>query len=124
MKKILIVDDSATMRRLIIRVLRQADVPVESVLEASNGLEGLQRLVTDPDVRLILSDMSMPEMDGLGFVRAVREKHAKESLPMVMIVGEGHEEDAQSALDSGANACVAKPFTVESIRQALEDLDR
>jgi two-component system chemotaxis response regulator CheY len=122
MHKILIVDDSATMRRLILRVLRQADFQVDTVLEASNGQEGLQRLVSDPDVQLILSDIHMPEMNGVDFLKAVRTKHAKHALPMVMISAEGHESFVQAALESGANACVRKPFTAESIRQALEEV--
>ena len=122
MKKILIVDDSATMRKIIMRVLRQADFQAETILEASNGVEGLQRLVSDPDIQLILSDINMPEMNGIDFVKAVRTKHDRVKMPMVMITTEGGEAMVQTALENGANGYVTKPFTPESIRQALESV--
>ncbi len=120
MNKILIVDDSATMRKIIMRVLRQAEFTTEEVLEAANGVEGLQRLVSDPDIQLILSDINMPEMNGIDFVKAVRTKHDKEKMPVIMITTEGGEAMIQTAMDHGANGYVTKPFTPDSIRQALE----
>jgi two-component system chemotaxis response regulator CheY len=120
MNKVLIVDDSATMRKIITRVLRQAEIPVASVVEAGNGVEGLARLLSDPDIDLILSDVNMPEMNGVDFVKAVRTNHAKEKLPMIMVTTEGGEAMMKSALELGANGYVTKPFTPESIRRALE----
>ena len=120
MTKILIVDDSATMRKIIARVLRQADFKADTVLEASNGVEGLQRLISDPDIQLILSDINMPEMNGIDFVKAVRSKHDSDAIPMVMITTEGGDAMVQNAMDSGANGYVTKPFTPESIRAELD----
>ena len=120
MNKILIVDDSATMRKIIARVLRQADFKADTVLEASNGVEGLQRLISDPDIQLILSDINMPEMNGIDFVKAVRSKHDSDAIPMVMITTEGGDAMVQNAMDSGANGYVTKPFTPESIRAELD----
>ena len=119
MKKVLIVDDSATMRKIIIRVLRQAEISVQGVLEASNGLEGLAALSLDPEVDLVLSDINMPEMDGVDFVREVRKSRSKETLPMIMVTTEGGDAMMKTALESGANGYVTKPFTPESIRSAL-----
>ncbi|MCC6408196.1 MAG: response regulator [Planctomycetes bacterium] len=119
MAKVLIVDDSATMRKIIMRVLRQAELKVEDVLEAGNGLEGLAALGKAPDIGLILSDVNMPQMNGLEFVKKVREAHPKEKLPMVMITTEGGEAMIQQAMSNGANGYVTKPFTPESIRTAL-----
>ena len=120
LKKVLIVDDSTTMRKIIARVLRQADIAVECVLEASNGVEGLERLVSDPDIQLVLSDVNMPAMDGIAFVRAVRANHSKESMPLIMITTEGGGQMVQAALDSGANGYVTKPFNSDTMRGALE----
>lgn len=120
MNKILIVDDSATMRKIIMRVLRQADFKADTILEAGNGVEGLERLVSDPDIQLILSDINMPEMNGIDFVKAVRTKHDAGAMPMLMITTEGGEAMVQNALDSGANGYVTKPFTPESIRAELD----
>ncbi len=121
LKKVLIVDDSSTMRKIIARVLRQADIAVEEVLEAADGVEGLQLLASDPDIQLVLSDVNMPVMDGLAFVRAVRAKYAKEDLPMIMVTTEGGKQMMQTALDCGANGYVTKPFTSDTVRGALED---
>lgn len=122
MNKILIVDDSATMRKIIARVLRQADVAVGAVLEAANGVEGLARLASDPDIALILSDVDMPEMNGAELVAAVRAERDGTSLPVVMISTEGSESTLRSAMARGANAYVTKPFTPDSIRAVLEGL--
>ncbi|MBM3986652.1 MAG: response regulator [Planctomycetes bacterium] len=120
MNKVLIVDDSATMRKIITRVLRQAEIPCASVVEAGNGVEGMARLQSDPDIDLILSDINMPEMNGVDFVKAVRATRAKEALPMIMVTTEGGEAMMNNALALGANGYVTKPFTPESIRAALE----
>lgn len=119
MNKILVVDDSATMRKIIMRVLRQAGLQVDSILEAGNGVEGLERLVSDPDIQMILSDINMPEMNGIDFVKAVRTRHNKNDLPMVMITTEGGEAMVETAISSGANGYVTKPFTPDTIREAL-----
>lgn len=120
MNKVLIVDDSATMRKIIMRVLRQADIVVDTVLEASNGIEGLAQLTANPDVGLILSDVNMPEMNGIDFVKALRANHTKEKLPVIMVSTEGGQAMMDSAMAQGANGFVCKPFTPESIRGALE----
>jgi two-component system chemotaxis response regulator CheY len=120
LKKVLIVDDSTTMRKIIARVLRQADISIEHVLEAANGIEALERLASDPDIQLILSDVNMPAMDGIALVRAVRAMHAKEALPLIMVTTEGGERSMQAALDSGANGYVTKPFNSDTMRGALE----
>jgi two-component system chemotaxis response regulator CheY len=120
MKKLMVVDDSSTMRKIIIRVLRQADIAVQTVVEASNGVEALAQLASHPDVQLILSDVNMPEMNGIDLVRKVREKHDAAKLPIVIVTTEGGDVMRQLAMDEGANAYVGKPFTPEIIRSTLE----
>ena len=120
MKKILIVDDSVTMRKIITRVLRQANLEVETILEAGNGVEGLEKIVSDPDIQMILSDINMPEMNGIDFVKAIRTKHDKDKMPVIMITTEGGEAMVETAIAAGANDYVTKPFTPDSIREALE----
>lgn len=84
MANILIVDDSSTMRKIISRSLRQAGLTIEEILEGGDGIEGLNVLQTSgKKVDLILSDINMPNMDGLEFVKAVRANGF--SMPIVMI---------------------------------------
>jgi two-component system chemotaxis response regulator CheY len=108
------------MRKIIKRVLRQAEIAVDSILEASNGIEALEQLVANPDVGLILSDINMPEMNGIDLVKAVREAHSTEALPVIMVTTEGGEAMIASAMSSGANGYVTKPFTPDSIRCVLD----
>jgi len=119
MNKILAVDDSSTMRRIVARILRQSGISVDTILEAANGLEALEQLSANPDVQWVLSDVNMPEMDGIELVRKAREKHNKEELPIIMITTEGGDPMRDQALSSGANGYVAKPFTPEAIGEAL-----
>jgi two-component system chemotaxis response regulator CheY len=120
MNKLMIVDDSSTMRKIIKRVLRQAEIAVENILEAGNGVEALEQLVANPDIGLILSDVNMPEMNGIDLVKKVREAHAREALPVIMVTTEGGQSMVDSAMESGANGYVTKPFTPDSIRSALD----
>ncbi len=120
MNKLMIVDDSSTMRKIIKRVLRQAEIAVENIVEAGNGVEALEQLAANPDVGLILSDVNMPEMNGIDLVKKLREDHAKETLPVIMVTTEGGEAMVSSAMESGANGYVTKPFTPDSIRSALD----
>jgi two-component system chemotaxis response regulator CheY len=120
MHKLLIVDDSATMRKIMRRVLRQAEILVDDVIEAGNGIEGLAALLANPDVGLVLSDVNMPEMNGVDFVKAVRTSHSKEQLPVIMVTTEASGTLVTTAMQLGANGYVCKPFTPETIRNALE----
>ena len=120
MYKILIVDDSSTMRKIIKSVLVQAGFEIEHFIEASNGVEGLSSLIANPDVELVLTDIQMPQMDGISFVKAVRTKHDAKSLPMFMISSDSGSVMLQNAMEYGANGHVSKPFTPESMRGVLE----
>jgi two-component system chemotaxis response regulator CheY len=124
MSKILIVDDSATMRKILMRVIRQAGVDTEGFLEASNGAEGLERLNADGTIDLILSDVNMPVMNGVDFVRAVRALAAKATVPIVMVTTEGGEAMVKTAMEAGASGYVTKPFTPETIKSALVGLGK
>ncbi len=120
MNKLLIVDDSSTMRKIIMRVLRQAEIPVETILEASNGIEALEALTANPDVNLILSDVNMPEMNGIDLVKKVRESKPKDELPIIMVTTEGGDSMREQAIQGGANGYVCKPFTPDTFSEALK----
>jgi two-component system chemotaxis response regulator CheY len=119
MPNVLIVDDSSTMRKIITRSLRQAGFEVDEIFEAGDGIEGLSALDANK-VDLILSDINMPNMDGLEFVRTVRGKGCK--VPIVMITTEGGEDVINEALAGGANGSIRKPFTPEQLQEKLGGL--
>lgn len=121
MANILIVDDSSTMRKIISRSLRQAGLPIDDILEAGDGIEGINALQTSgKNVDLILSDINMPNMDGLEFVKAVRANGY--TMPIVMITTEGGEDVIAEAVASGAKGSIKKPFTPEQLGEKLGGL--
>jgi two-component system chemotaxis response regulator CheY len=115
-KNILIVDDSATMRKIIMRGLRQAGIESAEFKEAGDGVEGLAAL-DGTTFDLVLSDVNMPNMNGLDFVKAATEKGL--SAPIVMITTEGSEEVVKEAMARGAKGYLKKPFTPEKIQEVI-----
>jgi len=116
-KHVLIVDDSATMRKIIMRGIRQAGIDNAEFKEAGDGVEGLKAMeVTTFD--LILSDVNMPNMNGLDFVKEVTSKLASPP-PIVMITTEGSEDVISEAMSRGANGYLKKPFTPEQIQEVI-----
>jgi len=115
---VLIVDDSAAIRKILQRVLRQAEVPVGQVFEAGDGLEALEMLKSQT-VGLILSDINMPNMDGLQFLSHLRANHAWKTVPVVMITTEGGQTKVMEAVQLGASGYVRKPFTADQIKEKL-----
>ena len=114
--KALIVDDSGVMRKIVERSLRQAGLELTEVWEASNGLEALAVLQQKtPD--LILTDINMPNMDGLEFVKQLRGVDSAQGVPVVMITTEGSESRVVEALSCGARGYIRKPFTPEQVKQ-------
>ena len=121
MLDVLIVDDSAAIRKILQRVLRQAEIPIGTVYEASDGLEALEALKKQA-VGLILSDINMPNMDGLEFLTKVRAEQDWQSLPIVMVSTEGTQAKVLEAVERGASGYVRKPFTAEQIKEKLAGL--
>lgn len=118
---ILIVDDSAAIRKILQRVLHQAEVPLGNVYEAGDGQEALDSLRTQK-VGLILSDINMPNMDGMEFLRQVKANGEFSDIPVVMITTEGSKAKVMEAVELGAASYVRKPFTAEQIKEKLAGL--
>ena len=121
--RVLIVDDSSVMRKIVGRSLRQAGLDVLQVLEASNGSEALS-LAKENSLDLILSDINMPLMDGLEFVRQLRCIESAQQIPVVMITTEAGEAHVVQALSLGASGYIRKPFTPEQIKERVIPLLR
>ena len=119
----LIVDDSSVMRKIVERALRQAGLDALVVHEAGSGAEGLEVLKSKP-VDLILSDINMPTMDGLEFLRQIRAQNLAEGVPVVMITTESSEEHVKQAIQAGAQGYIRKPFTAEQVKELVLPLVR
>jgi two-component system chemotaxis response regulator CheY len=111
----LIIDDSSVMRKIVERSLRQAGMNLSQVLEAGNGAEALAILKTN-SVDLILSDINMPVMDGLAFVRQLKKDGLAANVPVIMITTEGSESQVVEAVSSGARGYIRKPFTADQVK--------
>ena len=120
---VLIVDDSSVMRKIVGRSLRQAGLDVGQVLEASNGSEALS-LARENTLDLVLSDINMPVMDGMEFVRQLRGLESAQQTPVVMITTEAGEAHVVQALSLGASGYIRKPFTPEQIKERVIPLLR
>jgi two-component system chemotaxis response regulator CheY len=116
--KVLLIDDSGVMRKMITRALRQSGVDVDSVAEASNGQEGVEALGKD-SYDLIICDWNMPVMNGLEFVRKAREF---DETPIMMLSTEGTEDKISEALEAGANGYLTKPFTPDKLEAKINSL--
>ena len=114
----LIVDDSSVMRKIIERCLRQAGLDLIQVYEASNGVEALA-VINQHQVDLILSDINMPVMDGLEFIKHLQGIEKARVIPVVMITTEGGEKHVAEAISLGAKGYIRKPFTPEQVRQQI-----
>lgn len=121
MLDVLIVDDSAAIRKILQRVLRQTDLPIGMVYEAGDGQEAIDKL-KDHTVGLILSDINMPNMDGLQFLASIRDMESVKKVPIVMITTEGGQGKVMEAVQLGAAGYVRKPFTAEQIKEKLVGL--
>lgn len=119
--KVLIVDDSSVMRKIVERALRQAGLELTEVLEASNGAEALAQ-VEKGGLDMILSDINMPVMDGLEFLKNLAGVEAAKGVPVIMITTEGSEARVVEALSNGAKGYLRKPFTPEQVKERVTPL--
>ncbi|HZZ39603.1 MAG TPA: response regulator [Acidobacteriaceae bacterium] len=115
---VLIVDDSSVMRKIVERALRQAGLNLTRVVEAGSGREGLEALRREK-ADLIVSDINMPNMDGLEFLRQIRVEGLAAGAPVVMITTESGEEHVREALAAGAQGYIRKPFTPDQVRDRV-----
>ncbi|WP_352430671.1 response regulator [Pyrinomonas sp.] len=121
-KSFLVVDDSATMRMLIIMTLRQ--MGCQSVIDAPNGRVALEKLATSP-VDVVITDVDMPEMNGLEFIRHARQRYA--NLPILILSAHGDDATRVAGMRLGANGYLTKPLSsaklIEMLEQIFPDLE-
>jgi two-component system chemotaxis response regulator CheY len=118
---LLIVDDSAGIRKILQRVLRQTDLSLGHIYEASDGRQALE-VLRQNSVSVVMSDINMPNMDGIELLRTLRSAAEWKSLPVMMITTEGSQLRVLEAAELGATCYVRKPFTTDQIRDKLNAL--
>ena len=115
---VLIVDDSAAIRKILERVLRHTDFHLGDVIEAGDGREALSKL-SGANVGLILSDINMPNMDGLELLQHIKANDQWKTVPIIMVTTEGSQDKVMQAIQLGATGYIRKPFTADQIKEKL-----
>ena len=118
--KVLIVDDSDVMRKVVKRVLGLSGFEIELVYEAGNGDEALMVLV-ESEVDFVLTDINMPVMDGVELLKAMKADERMSDIPAIIISTEGRSERIQEILAIGAAGYITKPFKPEDLRVVIQD---
>ena len=118
--KLLVVDDSSTMRRIIKNTLER--LGHTDILEAEHGLEAWDLLTQNDDIGVVITDWNMPEMNGLDLVKKIRAEQKYEDMPIIMVTTEGGKAEVITALKSGVNNYIVKPFTPQVLKEKLEDV--
>ncbi len=117
--KILVIDDMMSMRKLIMKCLR--DLGYANLLEASDGAAGLELLTkSKPAVDLVLSDWNMPIMNGLELLLHLRASPTTQNIPLIMLTAESEVSMVKSALAQGASGYIVKPFTMQALKTHLD----
>jgi len=115
--KLLVVDDSSTMRRIIKNTL--ARLGYKDILEGEDGVQGWNVLDENPDTGMLITDWNMPEMNGLELVKKVRADERFKDLPIIMVTTEGGKAEVITALKAGVNNYIVKPFTPQVLKEKL-----
>ena len=118
-KKILFVEDSPTMRRIIHNSLSR--IGFTDISEAENGLDALEK-IKSKDFDMILTDWNMPEMNGQDLVEELRKADKYKNVPILMITTRGMQDDVMTAIKSGVNGYIVKPFTPEVLKKKMQEL--
>jgi two-component system chemotaxis response regulator CheY len=116
-KTVLVVDDSAMMRKIVIKNLKDCGFDIQ-VAEAADGKEGLARFSAG-GIDLVISDWNMPNMDGLTMVKEIRKVDPERKVGIIMVTTEGSADRVKEAIVAGANNYLAKPFTPERFKEKL-----
>ncbi len=119
LKKVLVIDDSALIHQMYKMVLMRYGC---KIVDAMNGQDGLDKLTKNPDINLILLDINMPVMNGIEFIKKVKDMQEYKDIPIVMVSTEGKEEDTLRGLALGAKGYVKKPFQPSDLHALIEKI--
>ena len=118
--RLLVVDDSSTMRRIIKNTLEKLGHP--DVIEAEHGVEAWDKLSADDTIKVVITDWNMPGMNGLDLVKKIRAEQKYVDMPIIMVTTEGGKAEVITALKAGVNNYIVKPFTPQVLKEKLEDV--
>ena len=118
---VLIVDDSSSMRAIVKKIIKVSGFNVGEFLNASDGKEAL-KVLADEWVDIVLTDINMPNVNGMELMAEMKKDKLLRSIPVVMITTEGSEKKMQEAMDLGASGYVKKPFLPEDIKRTLSSI--
>lgn len=116
--KILVVDDSSTMRRIIKNTLNR--LGYTELFEGEHGVQAWEVLQQNEGIEVLITDWNMPEMNGLELVKKVRAEKKYEDMPIIMVTTEGGKTEVITALKAGVNNYIVKPFTPQVLKEKLE----
>ena len=114
--KFLVVDDSATMRRIVVNSLHR--IGHADTIEAADGAEALN--LFDSSIGCVITDWNMPNMNGIDFVRELRSRAEGQSVPVLMVTTRSVREDILAAIEAGVNNYIVKPFTPQVLKEKLD----
>lgn len=115
-KTVLVVDDSPTMRQMVAYTLTAAGF---DVVEAENGREAVKKVMGGPKMDLVVTDLNMPEMDGIALIKALRDMPALKFTPIIMLTTESSDEKKQAGKAAGATGWIVKPFNPQVILKVI-----
>lgn len=118
--KFLVVDDSVTMRRIVINSLR--NLGYDNFVEAGDGKEALDKLLADQTINFVITDWNMPNVSGLELVRSIRGNDALSKLLILMVTTRGVKEDIIEALNAKVNNYIVKPFTPQILKEKIDQI--
>lgn len=116
--KTLVVDDFATMRKIVKNVLRQIDIT--NVTEAENGKQAFEILKKEGNFELIVSDWIMPEMTGIEFLKVCKDDDNVRKIPFIMVTAEAQKDSVMEAIKGGVDNYIVKPFTPDRLQEAIQ----
>lgn len=116
--KCLVVDDSATMRRIVVNALKA--IGYGDCVEAGDGVEALPKC--DASIELVITDWNMPNMGGLDFVKNLRANPAHAKTPILMVTTRSVKEDIMQAVEAGVSSYILKPFTPQVLKEKIDQI--
>ena len=116
--KFLVVDDSATMRRILVNSLQR--IGYGDCVEAEDGQQALEKF--DPSIGFVITDWNMPKMSGLDFAKALRAHGTGKTVPILMVTTRSVREDIVAAVEAGVNSYIVKPFTPQVLKEKIDQV--